>query len=171
MARNTSAPRAPRPLRLLLVGVIASIVLLVGLPVAMMVDQDGLKEAIIQDTDGTLSPQWLEWSVTAAIVYAVVLHLIDVVLLIWLTPRVLRGRQWARITLTAYLVIATYFSLYSASKGGMYLAVVIPTDILHVIMLGLLWVPASTRRFFASHRSRGRQADDQRSKGPSPRNR
>ena len=62
-----------------------------------------------------------------------VLHLVDVALLIWLTPRILRGHsgpQRARITLTPYLVIATYFSLHSASKGGIFLWAVIPTDIL-----------------------------------------
>ncbi|GAA1944068.1 hypothetical protein GCM10009689_26690 [Brevibacterium antiquum] len=153
MTRNTTAPRPPRSLRLLLVGVAASIVLLVALPVAMLADLDGLRTAIRNDTDAEISPKWLEWALIASLIYTVVLHLVDVVLLIWLTPRVLRGRQWARITLTAYLVIATYFSLYSASKGGMFLWAVIPTDILHVIMIGLLWIPPSTRRFFTARQS------------------
>lgn len=145
--------RAPTLLRLLLVGVVASIVLLIALPVAMIINQEGLAAAIERDTAGTLTPEWMHFAVVAAIVYAIVLHLPNVVLLIWLTPRILRGRRWARIVLTAYLVIATYFSLYSASKGGMFLWAVIPTDTLHVLMIGLLWMPPSVRRFFGAHRA------------------
>lgn len=162
--REPSAPeglpappsRAPRALRWLLVGVAASIVLLIALPLAMIINQEGLTTAIERDTPGTLTPEWMSFALVAAIVYAIVLHLPNVVLLLWLTPRILRGRRWARLVLTAYLIIATYFSLYSASKGGMFLWAVIPTDTLHILMIGLLWVPPSVRRFFAAHRAHDR---------------
>lgn len=140
--------KPPWPLRWLIVGVVVSIILLIGLPIAMLVDREGLEAAIIADTDQTLGSGWLDRVVVFVIVYAIVLHLVDVVLLLWLVPRILRGRPWARIVLTVYLVVATVLSLYSAPKGGMYLAVVIPTDIIHIIMLVLLWGPPSTRRFF-----------------------
>ncbi|WP_231443926.1 hypothetical protein [Brevibacterium zhoupengii] len=153
---NTQAqqpPPAPRALRWLVVGVIASIILLIALPIVMMVDQAGLRAAIEEDTGGNLDPEWKDWVLVASIVYAVVLHLIDVALLLWLVPKVLRGRNWARITLTVYLIVATYFSLYSATQGAMFLWAVIPTDILHVLMIGLLWIPSSVRRYFGPQRS------------------
>lgn len=148
---NTQAqhpPPAPRALRWLVVGVVASIILLIALPIVMMVDQAGLRAAIEEDTGGSLDPEWKDWVLVATIVYAVVLHLVDVALLLWLVPKVLRGRNWARITLTVYLIVATYFSLYSATQGAMFLWAVIPTDILHVLMIGLLWIPSSVRRYF-----------------------
>lgn len=148
--------RAPTPLRLLLMGIGVSIVLLVGLPVLMLVNQDDLVAAIERETAGSLSEEWMGRVVVFVMIYSIGLHLLDVILLVWLTPKVLRGRQWARITLTAYLVVATAASLYSASMGGMYLAVVIPTDLLHVIMVVLLWTPPSVRRFFAAQRVVGR---------------
>lgn len=145
--------RPPRPLRWLIVGVVVSIILLIGLPIAMLVDREGLEAAIIADTDQPLGPGWLDRVVVFVIVYTIVLHLVDVILLLWLVPRILRGRPWARIVLTIYLVVATAFSLFSATKGGMYLAVVIPTDIIHMIMLVLLWAPPSARRFFSPESS------------------
>lgn len=147
-----SAVRAPAALRLLVVGVGVSIVLLVGLPILMLVKKAELTASIEQQTTGTLSDEWMGRVVVFVMIYSIGLHLLDVILLLWLTPKVLRGRQWARITLTAYLVVATAGSLYSASIGGMYLAVVIPTDLLHVIMVLLLWAPPSVRRFFAAQR-------------------
>lgn len=159
-ARNVHAPArrpAPRALRWLVVGVIASIILLIALPIVMMIDQAGLRAAIEEDTGGGLDPEWRDWVLVATIAYAVVLHLFDVALLLWLVPRVLRGRNWARITLTAYLVVATYFSLYSATQGAMFLWAVIPTDILHVLMIGLLWIPTSVRRYFKPQPSTAHQ--------------
>lgn len=116
-------------------GVGASIVLLVGLPILMLVKRPELVAAIERETAGTLSEEWMARVLLFVMIYSIVLHLLDVILLVRLTPKVLRGRQWARITLTAYLVIAPAGSLYSASMGGMDLAVVIPTDILHVLMV------------------------------------
>lgn len=133
-------------------GVVASIVLLAGLPVLMLLDQPALAALIDRETGGTLNETWRARVVAFAIVYAFVLHAICVILLVWLTLKVLRGRQWARIALTAYLALATAASLYSAGMGGMYLAVVIPTDLLHVLMAILLWAPPGVREFFAAHR-------------------
>lgn len=144
---------APTALRLLLIGIGVSIVLLVGLPVLMLLDRSELVASIERETAGGLSEEWMARVVVFVMIYSIGLHLLDVILLLWLTPKVLRGRQWARVTLTAYLVVATAGSVYSATMGGMYLAVVIPTDLVHVIMVTLLWVPPSVRRFFAAQRA------------------
>lgn len=123
-ARAPPPPPAPRALRWLVVGVLASIILLIALPIVMMIDQAGLKAAIEEDTGAGLDPEWMDW---------------------------------ARITLTAYLVVASYFSLYSATRGAMFLWAVIPTDILPVLMIGLLWIPAPVRRYFKPQRPTAHQ--------------
>lgn len=147
-------PEPPTPLKWVLAGVVGGVVLLVGLPLAMWIGRDGFLTDSILAQDPTLNAKELQVGVWASILYAVVLHAIDVVVTIWLMVKVWRGRQWARIAMTAYLVIATGGSLYSAAAGTSYLLVVIPTDALHVMMLVLLWLPRSVREFFAAHQRR-----------------
>ena len=168
VGRHSPPLPAPAALRWLVVGIGASILLLVGLPVLMVIKRTELVTAIERETPGTLSEEWMSWIVVFVLAYAIVLHLVDVILLLWLTPKILRGRQWARIALTVYLVVATAASLYSATMGGMYLAVVIPTDVLHVLMATLLWAPPSVRRFFAEHRADRRGAAAQKGAQPDP---
>lgn len=128
--------------------------LLIGLPLAMWIGRDGfLTDSILVD-DPTLNAKELRFAVWASILYAAVLHAVDVAVTIWLMAKVWRARQWARIALTVYLVIATGGSLYSAAAGTSYLLVVIPTDALHIMMLVLLWLPRSVREFFAAHQRR-----------------
>src|SRR5699024_8908997 len=117
---HDAPPETPAPLRWLVVGIAVSILLLVGLPVLMLVRREELVASIERSTPG-LSPEWMGWVVVFVMAYSIVLHLLDVILLVWLTPKVLRGRRWARLTLSVYLVIATAGSLYSAAQGGMYL--------------------------------------------------
>lgn len=141
----------PLPLKGVVAGVVAGIVLLVALPVYMMINRQMVGESIMRDTP-SLDPSRLDLQINLAILYAVALHLVDVVLTIWLTVKLIQGRNWARIALTAYLVIATGFSLISAFAGTDYAMFVIPTDTIHVVMIILLWAPRSVRDFFAAHR-------------------
>ena len=160
-AEERATPSPPTPLKWVLAGVIGGVVLLVGLPLAMWLGRDGFLTDSILAQDPDLTAKQLEFAIWASIVYAVVLHAVDVVVTIWLMVKLWQGRQWARIAMTVYLVIATAGSLYSASKGDSYLIAVIPTDALHVMMLVLLWVPRSVREFFAAHQRRRSTAEVQ----------
>lgn len=144
--------RVPAALRWLVVGIGASIVLLISLPILMLANQSKLIATIEREAAGTLSEEWMGRVVVFVMIYSIVLHLLDLIVLVWLTPKVLRGRQWARITLTACLAVATAGSLYSATMGGVFLWIAIPTDLLHLLMLVLLWAPPSVRSFFAAQR-------------------
>lgn len=144
--------RPPVALRWLVAGVICGVILLVALPLVMAINRDYTAEAVMQNNPN-LDPAHLGFAVNASIAYAAVLHAVDVVLTIWLVIKVLQGRRWARIALTVYLVVATVGSLYSAAAGVQFLWAVIPSDGLHIVMLILLWAPASVRRFFAAHRA------------------
>lgn len=144
-------PAPPTPLKWVLAGVVGGVVLLVGLPLAMWLGRDGFLTDSILAQDPGLNEKQLEFAIWASIVYAAVLHALDVAVTVWLMVKLWQGRQWARIAMTVYLVIATAGSLYSAAMGDSYLIAVIPTDALHLMMLVLLWVPRSVREFFAAH--------------------
>ena len=155
---NDVAP-APWPMRWLAVGAIVSIILLIALPVMMLIDRDGVIVAIMRQGQqlDTANREWLvahpDMVFGFVMIYTVVLHLVCAGVLGWFTPKAVRGCSWARIGLSIYLVAATCLSLISAVQGGMFLAIVIPTDIIHILMLVLLWVPPSVRQFYAAHRS------------------
>ena len=117
----------------------------------MIIDRHGTMTTILRDQPG-LDEQAQGVAFVAVILYAVVLHSLDVALLVWFTLKVWRGRRWARIALTGYPVVASILSLISAAEGIEYLVIVIPTDVIHLIMLGLLWLPTSVRAFFAPRR-------------------
>ena len=141
----------PAVVRWLVPAVAVGVVLLVALPAVMALDRDFTARAILRNNPG-LDPANLDFAINAVILYAVVLHAVDVILSIWLVIKVLQRRQWARIALTVYLVVATAGSLYSAAQGTQFLWAVIPGDTVHVAMLALLWVPRSVREFFAASR-------------------
>ena len=148
---QAATPTPPTALKWVLAGVVGGVVLLVGLPLAMWLGREGFLTDSILAQDPGLNGKQLEFAIWASILYAVVLHAVDVAVTIWLMVKVWRGRQWARIAMTVYLVIATAGSLYSAAMGDSYLIAVIPTDALHVMMLALLWLPRPVREFFAAH--------------------
>lgn len=134
---------------------IIGVTLLVALPVAMVVDRDHTIRAIMNDQPD-LAPAHQGTAFAAVIVFAVVVHAVDAVLTIWFGVRTLGGKQWARIALTVYLVVATLGSVASAAAVPTYLWAIIPGDGVHILMLVLLWAPRSVRAFFAAHRAGAR---------------
>jgi hypothetical protein len=124
----------------------------------MALDPAGTAESIAQENP-SLSPADVRFGVPAAILYAAVLHLLYGGVLTWLGFQTLRRRRWARIALTVTLVLATLNSLDSATAGPGYLWWAVGGDVLHVVILGLLWIPASVREFFAGAGIRGVQSE------------
>lgn len=133
-------------------GMIIGSILLIALPLAMIIDRAGTYQAIREDQPN-LDPAQLDFAFSAVITFAVVLHAIDVALTIWFGFKAINGRQWARIALTIYLILATIGSIFSAMAVPTYLWAVIPGDGIHIIMLLLLWIPRPVRDFFATHRA------------------
>ncbi|MEO3797120.1 hypothetical protein ABGB14_43555 [Nonomuraea sp. B10E15] len=141
----------PTALRLLVPYMLVLVVLYIALPVQMAVDRDFTSASIMRNNP-TLDPADLDFAVNAAIVYAIVLHALDAVLVVWFVLKALKGRHWARIALTVYLVIATLASYISAAAGSEYWWAVISGNVIHLAMIAALWLPASARAFFAAHR-------------------
>lgn len=143
--------RPPRALWVMFSGAMISNVLLIALPVAMAVDSDHTYQAIAADQPG-LDAAAMDVAFYAVLVYAFALHGLDVVLNTWFGIKALRGRRWARIALTVYLVVAAVGGLFSAAAVPDFLWLVIVSDVIHVVMLFLLWVPGSVRRYFTARR-------------------
>lgn len=132
--------------------VVCYVLLLLALPVQMTVGHEALGDTIMAQRP-SLDPDHGQFAVVAALVYTWVLHGSGVVLTGWLTVKILRGRQWARIVFTLYLLIALPASLISAAVGGVYVSYVIASDVIHFAILFLLWLPSSVRQFFVHHRA------------------
>ncbi|MEV6040354.1 hypothetical protein AB0L65_55240 [Nonomuraea sp. NPDC052116] len=122
--------------------------LYVALPVAMAMNR-GSTGASIMRNNPSLDPADLGFAVDAALVYTFVLHAVSAALAIWFTVKALKGRRWARVALTGYLLLAALGSFTSAAAGAEYYWAVIPTDAIHLVMIAVLWLPRSARRFFA----------------------
>lgn len=142
----------PRPLRWLVPIVVVYVLLLLALPVQMTVGQEALGDTIMRQRP-SLDPAHRQFAVAISLVYTWGIHGIGAVLVSWLTVKTLRGRQWARTVFSLYLLIALPASLVSAAVGGLYIYYVIPSDVIHFIILLLLWLPASVRQFFVQHRA------------------
>lgn len=151
VARPRSIP-IPRVLWGIVPGMIGGVALLVALPAVMIVDRDDTIRAIMNDQPD-LNPSHQGTAFVAVIVFAVAVHAVDAILTVWFGVQTLRGKQWARIALTVYLVVATLGSLASAAAVPTYLWAIIPGDGVHILMLVLLWLPRSVRTFFAAHRA------------------
>lgn len=149
-------PPTPVPLQWITAGVFVLVGLYVALPLAMALNRDETAQSI-RVRNPSLDPSHLDFAVNAVLAYTVVLHAIDVVLAVWLVLKVRAGRRWARITLTAYLIVVTLASYISWEAGPQFRWAVISTALIHVVMLGLLWLPASMRDFFAGHRDRTKE--------------
>ncbi|OZM79264.1 hypothetical protein [Pseudonocardia sp. MH-G8] len=144
---------APPPLRWLGVALAVLVVVLAALPIMMALDP-AMTAGTITREDPSLSGPQLDFAVAAAIAYGAVLHVIYAAVAVWFGVKAMKGRGWARIALTVLMVLATANSLDSASKGPEYLWWAIGGDVIHLVVLGLLWLPRSVREFFAAHRSR-----------------
>jgi hypothetical protein len=143
----------PGALRCVMVALAALVVVLAALPVLMALDPASTVESIARN-DPSLGPAELDFALTAAIAYAAILHVIYAAVAVWFGVVSLRGRRWARIALTVLMVAATLNSVDSALKGPEYLWWAIGGDVIHIVVVGLLWIPAPVRGFFAAHRSR-----------------
>lgn len=139
----------PRPLRWLVPLMIGYGLLLVALPVQMALSPEALAETV-RRRDPSLTPEWVEFAVLVALLQTVVLHAVSLAVAVWFSVKAVRGRRWARIGLTVYVLLAALSSLGSASAGVSYLVHVIATNVIHVVLLGLLWLPGSVREFFAA---------------------
>lgn len=144
---GTAALRRPPALLALGVCALVDIVGLIGLPVTMMINRSATLTSI-RNRRPDLEPDEVAIGFLMAVGTAALLHTIAVVLLLWLTAKALRRRPWARVGLTILLIVMSVLGLGSAAASPLFLAVVIGTITVQLVMLGLLWLPPSMRKLF-----------------------
>jgi hypothetical protein len=149
-SEHTSSPSALRWLVALLA---ALLIVLIVLPAEMTLDRAGTGESIMRDQP-SLSPGDLDFAINMTLAYTWLAHAFYGAVTAWLVAKVLRGRPWARVTLTVVMVLASLNSLGSAQAGPEYYPAVIAGDVLHLAVIVVLWGPKSVRRFFTAHRRR-----------------
>ena len=151
---RTAAETTPRPaaLRWVMILLVALLAVLAVLPVMMAVDSGTTIETILRENPA-LGPAGLDFAFAATIAYAAVLHLVYGAVAFWLGWKAVRGRRWARVALTVVLVLATLNSIDSATSGPEYFWWAIGGDVIHLAIIGLLWIPAPVRAYFAAHRA------------------
>lgn len=141
-------PVPPAPLQWLTVSLVVVVALYIALPIAMALDREATTQSILVDRP-SLSARELEFAIGAALLYSAVLHAVDIVLATWFVIKVRARRRWARVALTIYLVFVTLASYISWTEGPQFFWAVLSTAAVHLVMLALLWIPASSRGYFA----------------------
>jgi hypothetical protein len=149
MATTTTTPTRPaqRSARWVLVAAILLAALYVALPVVLVLDLDAVR-ATVQAESPALDAHGVDVAVRAVVAYSAILHAVSVAVLLWFTVQTLKGRRWARIALTVFLIVATVASFASWSAGLQFQWSVIATDALRVLMIALLWLPGRSRRAY-----------------------
>lgn len=138
----------PAPLRWFTFTSFILVILYAVLPL-MMLMETALVKTLILKNEPAISTNDLDFAISAVKIFAVSVHALFIGLTAWLTIMVRRRRRWARIALTALLLTATFGSISSWAAGPEVYPVIIATDIIHIIMLGLLWLPSSVGTFLA----------------------
>jgi hypothetical protein len=141
----------PAVLKIVITGVGALVLLHLAVPVVMLANKAGLR-ADTSAANPALTPAQLDAAVVVAIAAAVVFHLLFCAAYTWFGVKAARGRRWARVALTITLVLSTLFSAVSWSSSSMFHTLVIVSDLLQVILIGLLWIPSSARGYFELNR-------------------
>lgn len=147
----------PKEVRWATVGLFALVALHIFVPIIME-----LQRGLFVDNFKVLNPTWsqgqVESFVSTLLVSGTVYHLIHVVLFAWLGVMSQKGKNWARIAVTVVLVfgiLGTYFSFSSSTpEPGLYKSMNIFSWLVAFTILGLLWIPPSTRQYFAAAKQR-----------------
>ncbi|WP_433201379.1 hypothetical protein ACQP00_30435 [Dactylosporangium sp. CS-047395] len=124
----------------------------VVVPVVMLADPDPTRRQVIAD-----HPQFdaatVTASVDAALVAAAVFHgllFALAALLIWRLPT---GRPWTRRLATVSQLLSVAFGVVSWSSSPQFHAVIPIVSAAEAAVVLLLWLPRSSRAFFARHRT------------------
>lgn len=103
-----------------------------------------------------LTQNQLDYTVNSTVYGGAVVHLIIAVLYVWIAMKIGRGRNWARIVGSAFVILAIFgglaFLLSASStipeEQGQVAAEQLLSGVISLLAVGLLWLPRSSRDFF-----------------------
>lgn len=136
-----------RPFRWLVGSLALLTALFIALTVMMIAVPGYTRDAVLRHSPA-LTHRDLDTAVNVTIAYTAVMHVVHVAIATWLVVKALKRRRWARIALTVYLPLATVGSLASWSDLR-FAWVVVLSGVVHLVIIGLLWLPHSVRAYFA----------------------
>lgn len=143
-----AAAAMPAALRITIAALSALVLLHVAVPVMLLAGRASLRDDTLA-AHPDFRPDQLDAAVVVTLAAAAVFHLLFCAAYIWFGWKLARGRRWARIALTITLVLATLFSVVSWTSSSMFHAAIIASDVLQIVLMGLLWLPPSVRVYLA----------------------
>lgn len=138
----------PTPVRVTIAALAALILFHLAIPVVMMANKAALRADTVAARPG-LTPEQLDAAIVVALVAAALFHVLFCIAYGWLGLKLIGGRRWARAALTTTLVLATVFSVVSWASSAMFHTAIIAGDLTQLVLIGLLWTPASVGAFLA----------------------
>lgn len=115
----------------------------------MVLQRAAIAEGIKMATP-TLTELQVSYALTVTLIASALFHGIFVLLYIWLAFKIRTSKKWVRVVLTVVLTIATVASAVSFSLSPMFRLIIPLGDVLQVVLIWLLWFPASSRAYFAA---------------------
>jgi hypothetical protein len=143
------AQSRPKEFTLITLGLAVLVILHLIVPLIMMLERDTIAEGIRQ-ANRALTPDAVDLALKITLLASALFHLLFVGLYIWFGLKLQPGRRWARIALTATLIIAVFTSVVSFKSSPLFRAIIPISDLLQLALVVLLWLPRTMRDFFAT---------------------
>ena len=121
--------------------------------VALVVNNQGALADTLREANPDISSADMETYTSGLLIGAVLVHLCFAAASIWLAVMVGEGRHWARVTVTVLLIFNLLLSvfLFAAPFAGLPQRIVhIISALLKLFVIALLWLPESSRKYFAT---------------------
>ncbi|QBD81795.1 hypothetical protein EPA93_39810 [Ktedonosporobacter rubrisoli] len=138
----------PKLINLVVLGLVILIVVHLAVVAIMMVESSVVKESIRQ-ANPTLDSKSLASALRVTLVAGGFFHAVFVLLYSWLAFQIRTGSRWSRMVLTVVLAVATIASATSFFSSPIFRLLIPFEDVFQLVLIGLLWLPASCRAFFA----------------------
>jgi ABC-type sulfate transport system permease subunit len=143
----------PKEIRWAVLGLVLLVAFhLVVVPI-MWIQSDVIAKGI-EASNPNLTPVEVGFALKATLVASLVFHLIFAMLYVWMAFKIHAGRRWARILLSAALVLGTVASVVSFSLSPMFRVLIPIGDLLQIAVIALLWFPRPSREHFAATKKR-----------------
>lgn len=148
--RNRPFQRSvPRELTWVGVGLVILVAFHLITTAVMVLQRAAIAEGIKMANPG-FSELQVSYALTVTLAASALFHGLFVLLYIWLAFKIRTGKKWAQVALTVVLAVATVASAVSFSLSPMFRLIIPLGDVLQLVLIGLLWFPASSRAYFAA---------------------
>lgn len=150
--KKTNILSTPKPIKWTVQGLYILVILHLVIPIIMRIKQQSLVADSLK-LNSQLSPAEVTAIVHITIISAAIFHIVFVILYIWLSVMIYKRKNWVRVVLTGVLFVGTLASVVSFMTSTMFRAIIPVTDLIQLVLILLLWIPMSSRDYFAKGKS------------------